>query len=70
MTNRLTIHITDSTLIIDTDNPEKVQTVSEFCKDRLNAVNCSESYNELKAQSVTSEAVEELYKLLFQLGIF
>ena len=66
---RLTIHFPNSTITFDSDNPDKISKLSDFCKNELAAYHSTENINELTVDRVSEEQGDQLYSLLFELEL-
>jgi len=69
MTQRLVINSPKSSLIIVSDDIDKMNALSDFCKKELGAVHDSENIDEYKIPSLSEEMSNKLYSLLFKLEL-
>lgn len=70
MTNRLIIHFSFSTLTLEVDDIDKLNQISNFCKDELKAYHNSENFEDLTIDNLDSEKSEKFNSLMYELGIF
>jgi len=69
MTNRLVIHLPESTITIDCDNMDKLTHLSNFCKDTLGAFHATENIEELTVSEMNEEKSNKLHSFIYELGI-
>ena len=69
MTHRLVIHLPNSSITIDSDNLDKLNSLSDFCKKELGAYHSTTNVEELKVDTLSEEQGNELHSLVFELGL-
>ena len=69
MTHQLVIHLPDSSLTLVSDNPDKIDNVTLFCLETLDAYNGTGIPNELIVDVLDEELSNQFYSLLFELGL-
>ena len=69
MTHRLIIHSPGTSITIDSDNIDKLNTLSDFCKKNLEAYHASENFEELTIDALNRKKTSELYSMIHQLGL-
>lgn len=69
MTNRLVIQSPNSSLTLISDEREKLETLSDFCKKELGAWHSSDDIDVLSINKLSGEQSNKLYSLMFELGL-
>ena len=69
MTNRLTIHLPNSSITFETEEQDKILKLSEFCKTKLDAYHSTENIDELTVDELSEEMSEKLHSLIFDLEL-
>ena len=69
MTHRLIIHIPGTSIIINSDNIQKLSYLEDFCKKKLEAYHTSENQEEITIDALTPIKTRELYSMIHQLGL-
>lgn len=69
MTILLTLRIPGSNITLESDNLDKMEALSSFCKEELQAYHASEDVTELSVDELSEEQLNKLNSLLVELGI-
>ena len=69
MAHRLTIHFPTSSITFETDNPDKLIKLSDFCKEELGAYHSTEIIEELTVDEIDQNMSNKIHSLLFELGL-
>ena len=69
MTNRLVIHLPSSSITFDSDNVEKLNKLSSFCKKELGAYHATEDIDELTVDEIDKEMSDKFHSLIFELDL-
>jgi len=70
MTQRLIIHLPNTSITIDSDNINKLYGLSDFCKKNLEAYHASENHEELTIDNLDENKSSEFYSMIHQLGLW
>ena len=70
MTQRLVIHFPCSSVTLDVDNIDTIYTISNFCKEELEAYHASEDADELTVDTLDKEMSDKFHSLMHELGLF
>jgi len=68
MTNRLVVHLPGSCYNFDSDDLDKLTTLSSFCKKELNAYHASENIDELTVDTLSPEKSDKFHSLILELN--
>ena len=69
MTNRLVINFPNSSITIDSDKSENLNTLFDFCIEELGAYHASQNVNELTVDTLSEEQSDSFYSFAFELGL-
>ena len=69
MTNQLVIHFPKENMIFESDDPNTIIKLSDFCKTELGAYNSTDNVNELTVDELSEENSNRFNSKLFELGL-
>ena len=69
MTNRLAIHFPTEIMALESDDPNIIIELSDFCKTELGAYNSTDNVNELTVGELSEEDSNRFNSKLFELGL-
>ena len=69
MTNRLAIHFLTEIVVFESDDPNTIIELSDFCKTKLGAYCSTDNVNELTVDELSEEDSNRFNSKLFELGL-
>ena len=69
MTNRLIFHFPNSTIVIESDNTEKLSELCDFCKKELGAYHSTENFEEYTVDEMNEELSNKFHSKRFELNL-